>query len=384
MRSQTPVALGVGITLGIFLGFAVILVILGVCVNNDNARSYSRERERRVARARQRQQQEQAQWRERRLRDVVLLLIERGEAVEGVSLAFQLPNRPEVSARRTLRNRRGSGTERQNLEIQLANEQEDSRLDEEALRISRRPLEELLTNGRPMDADPGPDVMQMLLDGQEIQRHTTSEDDSDFYTEDDAVTPASVTPFGNQPRDGESRILRAGGGASNAESATLTPPLSLTPARQQEQGDGASSSNGTVADTETDARTAAILLEEQRLRESREMLLLAELRRAKRRRHRKSADEVYGEGADYEHNPANDYFLRIQTGPPEVTPKSPLWRLLSPLTPFRASRARQKRSAFEGISPQESGIHQREDASFSRPSFALGARRERTPGGPPF
>ncbi|KAG5496999.1 hypothetical protein GH5_01517 [Leishmania sp. Ghana 2012 LV757] len=382
MRTQAPVALGVGITLGIFLGFAVILVILGVCVSDSNSRSYNRERERRVARARRRHQQEQEQWRERRLRDVVLLLIERGEAVEGVSLAFQLPNRPEVGARRMLRNRRGSGAERQNLEIQLANEHEDSRLDEEALRISRRPLAELLANGRPVDAEPGPDVMQMLLDGQEIQHHTTTEDDSDFYIDEDVGTATSATPFTNQPGDGEARIFRVGGGTSNGESVPPTPPISLTPARQQQQGDGASSSNATAAESEIDARTAAVLLEEQRLRESREMALLNELRREKRRRHRKPADEIYGEGADYEHNPANDYFLRIKVVQNEATPNSPLWRLL---TPFRGNRSRGgRKSAFEGLSPQESGIQQREDTAVTGSSFADGTRKEHSHGGAPF
>ncbi|KAG5495906.1 hypothetical protein JIQ42_02783 [Leishmania sp. Namibia] len=382
MRTQVPVALGVGITLGIFLGFAVILVILGVCVSDSNSRSYNRERERRVARARRRHQQEQEQWRERRLRDVVLLLIERGEAVEGVSLAFQLPNRPEVGARRMLRSRRGSGSERQNLEILLANEHEDSRLDEEALRISRRPLAELLANGRPADAEPGPDVMQMLLDGQEIQHHTTTEDDSDFYIDEDGGTATSATPFTNQPGDGEARIFRVGGGTSNDESAPPTPPISLPPARQQQRSDGASSSNATAAESEIDARTAAVLLEEQRLRESREMALLSELRREKRRRHRKSADEIYGEGADYEHNPANDYCLHIKVVQNEATPNSPLWRLL---TPFRGNRARGgRKSAFEGLSPQESGIQQREDTAVKGPSFADGTRKEHSQGGAPF
>ncbi|CAC9519682.1 hypothetical protein conserved [Leishmania donovani] len=376
MASETSVALGVGVTLALFVLFAVALVFFGVYTNDSRTRSFEREREQRVELVRQRQRQEQEQWRERRLRDVVLLLIERGEALEGVSLAFQLPNRPEVSARRTLRSRRGVNSVRQNLEIELADEQENSRLDEEARRIARMPLHELLANGRPQNADAGPDVMQMLLDGQEIQRHTTSEDDSDFYLNDEDTTPASVTPFLSRQANEEARLGRGGG-----ETAPPTPLQSAAPAPgqpQPQQGDGPASTNVAAGEREIDARTAAVLLQEQRLRESRELALLQELRREKRRKYRKTAEEVYGQGADYEHNPANDALLRIQVVNGGGTPGSPLWRFLTPLTSLRGNRSRRdKKSAFDGLSPQESTVYQRENTGLPK-SPASGKKKNRS------
>ncbi|CBZ29230.1 conserved hypothetical protein [Leishmania mexicana MHOM/GT/2001/U1103] len=374
MSSETSVAIGVGVTLALFVFFAVALVCFGVCTNESRARSFYREREERVELARQRHRQEQEQWRERRLRDVVLLLIERGEALEGVSLAFQLPNRPEVSARRTLRSRRGVNSMRQNLEIELADEQENSRLDEEARRIARMPLDELLANGRPQGADPGPDVMQMLLDGQEIQHHTTSEDDSDFYLNEDA-TSASVAPFLSRQANEEAQVRRGGSGTAPPTPLQNSAPA---PGQQQQQGDGAMNGNATAEESEIDARTAAALLREQQLRESREMALLQELRREKRRKHRKTAEEVYGQGADYDHNPANDALLHIQITQGGGSPRSPLWRFLSPLTPFRGNRSRRsKKSAFEGLSPQESAVYQRENTLPPR-TPASGRKKNRS------
>ncbi|AIO00755.1 hypothetical protein LPMP_311650 [Leishmania panamensis] len=367
MASESSVAIGVGITLALFVLFAILLIIFGICTNDGSASNFSPDREARVAQARQRHQLEQEQWRERRLRDVVLLLIERGEAQEGVSLAFQLPNRPEVSARRALRNRRGPSSLRQNLAIELANEQENSRLDPEALMIAHRPLEELLANGRPADADPGPDVMQMLLDGQEIQQHTSSEDDSDFYPDEDEMRITSTTPFLSQQVNDEALLGRGGGRPSDSGRASPTPSPNLDPAQQQQQqGDGATTSNAVGTDADIDARTAAMLLEEQRLRENREKALLIELGRERRRKHRKPAEDVYGEGADYEVNPANKRFLRIDASE-NFSFHTPLMRFLSPLKSFRGSLSRTgRKSAFDGLSPQESYIQQREDTAMAK------------------
>ncbi|CAG9579344.1 conserved hypothetical protein [Leishmania major strain Friedlin] len=375
MASEASVALGVGVTLALFVFFAVVLVFFGVFTNESRTRSFERERQQRVELVRQRRRQEQEQWRERRLREVVLLLIERGEALEGVSLAFQLPNRPEVSARRVLHSRRGVNSVRQNLEIQLADEQENNRLDEEARRIARMPLNELLANGRPQNADAGPDVMQMLLDGQEIQHHTTSEDDSDFYLNDEDTMPVSVMPFLSQQVNEEARHDRGGGGT--APPTPLQSSASAPGQPQPQQGDGAMSNNVAAEESEIDARTAAVLLQEQRLRDSREMALLQELRREKRRKHLRAAEEVYGEGADYEHNPANDALLRIQVNS-GGSPGSPLWRFLTPLTSLRTNRSRRDtKSAFDGLSPQESTVYQREN-TVPQKTPASGKKKNRS------
>jgi hypothetical protein len=344
MPTPTSIGVGVGVTLGILVLVAVTLITVGLCTSGARTRDFDRERERRVERVRERHQLEQEQWRERRLRDVVLLLIERGEAVEGVSLAFQLPNRPEVPARRPLRNRRGRNTQRQDLEIELANEDENSRLDPEAQEIARKPLSELLANGRPEEAEPGPDVMQLLLDGQELQQHTTSDDDSDYLLDDE--TSASVTPPYSQP-----------------VSMPPMPPLPTGPTPPPATSDGTQPRTNREGDptpspetADIEARTAAALRAEQQRREAREAAFMEELRRERRRKRRKTAEEVYGEPAEYAHNPENDFFARQEEegNKKDESPGSPLWRFLSPLTPFR----RSKKSAFADRVPEGSTLLQ--------------------------
>lgn len=368
MPTSTSVGIGVGVTLGVLVVVALIIITVGLCTSSTRTREFDRERERRVERVRERHQQEQDQWRERRLRDVVLLLIERGEALEGVSLAFQLPNRPEVPARRTLRNRRGRTTQRQELEIELANEDENSRLDPEAQEIARKPLPELLANGRPEDAEPGPDVMQLLLDGQELQQHSSSDDDSDYLLEDEespSMTPslsqpASVPPtppLRSQPTP-PSLAARSTptptSGAAAAGAAATTTPGGTRPANSAREGGGAESPDA----AEIEARTAAALQAEQQRREAREAALLQELRREKRRKRRKTADEVYGVGVEYMHNPENDFLDQPEEEEAAAGPQSPLWRFLSPLTPFRGSKSRSKKSAFADRVPEGSTVFQ--------------------------
>ena len=358
MTNPTSVGVGVGVTLGVLLLIAVILITVGLCTSGARTRDFDRERERRVQRVRERHQLEQEQWRERRLRDVVLLLIERGEAVEGVSLAFQLPNRPEVPARRALRNRRGRNTERQELEIELANEDENNRLDPEAQEIARKPLAELLADGRPVDANPGPDVMQLLLDGQELQQHTSSDDDSDYLLDEDttSVTPSYSLPPSMPPTPPPPQSQST----PPNPAARTTPPVAAsasTPGGGTERLDAA----------EIEARTAAALQAEQRRRDAREAALMEELRREKRRKRRKTAEEVYGEPGDYFHNPENDYLDRADEELENDAPHSPLWRFLSPLTPFRG-KGRSKKSAFADRVPEGSSTFQDAPGSPRSPS----------------
>lgn len=368
MPTPTSIGLGVGITLGVLVIVAAVLITVGICSSGSRTRDFTRERERRVERVRERHQQEQDQWRERRLRDVVLLLIERGEALEGVSLAFQLPNRPEVPARRALRNRRGRNTQRQDLEIELANEDENGRLDPEAQEIARKPLAELLASGRPEEAEPGPDVMQLLLDGQEVQHHTSSDDDSDYLIDEEAST--SLTPsYGLQNVSG-----------SQSLSVPPSPPLRSQPAPPN-PGDRNTppAAAGTDA-ADMDARTAATLQAEQQRRDARETALIEELRREKRRKRRKTADEVYGEAADYVHNPDNDFLDRQAKEEEEdanAAPQSPLWRFLSPLTPFRGNKSRSRKSAFSDRVPEGSTILQDAPGSPGSPGKAA-----KSPGSP--
>lgn len=369
MPPSLSVGLGVGVTLGVLVVIAIIIITVGLCTSGTRTRDFDRERERRVQRVRESHQREQEQWRERRLRDVVILLIERGEAQEGVSLAFQLPNRPEVPARRALRNRRGRTTQRQELEIELANEDENSRLDPEAQEIARKPLADLLANGRPEDAEPGPDVMQLLLDGQEVQRHSSSDDDSDYFLEDDAT--ASVTPSYSRP---------GGGPTSQPPSVPPTPPLRSQPSPQGPAASGTPPPAGEHPPSpdaaEIEARTLAALHAEQQRRDAREAALMEELRREKRRKRRKTAEEVYGEAADYMPNPANELLKRADAEE-EAAPQSPLWRFLSPLTPFRSARNRSKKSAFADRVPDSSVIYQDGPGSPASPQKAA-----KSPGSP--
>lgn len=363
MPTSTSVGLGVGITVGVLLVVAIIIVTVGLCTSGARTRDFDRERERRVQRVRESHQREQNQWRERRLRDVVLLLIERGEAQEGVSLAFQLSNRPEVPARRALRNRRGRNTQRQELEIELANEDENSRLDPEAQEIARKPLAELLANGRPEEAEPGPDVMQLLLDGQEVQRHSSSDDDSDYLIDDEVST--SVTPsFSQSPSVPPTPPLR-----SQPTPPSLSAHTSLIGVNTTLDGPRPSSPDA----AEMEARTAAALLAEQQRRTAREIALMEELRRERRRKRRKTAEEVYGASAEYLHNPENDFVgleVEVEEEERNAGPQSPLWRFLSPLTPFRANRSRSKKSAFADRVPDSSVILQDAPGSPGSPHKA--------------
>lgn len=374
MPSPVSIGLGVGITLGVLVVLAIIIITVGLCTSGSRTRDFDRERARRVERVRESHQREQDQWRERRLRDVVILLIERGEAQEGVPLAFQIANRPEVPARRALRNRRGRTTQRQELEIELANEDENSRLDPQAQEIARKPLTELLANGRPEEAEAGPDVMQLLLDGQEVQHHTSSDDDDDYFLEED--TDPSVTPsFSQQGAEGDNRSgWRMNGAYSQPPSAPPTPPLRSQPTPQTVPPVDSQHSPSPDA-AEIEARTTAVLAAEQQRRDAREAALMEELRREKRRRRRKTADEVYGEAADYAHNPANDLIGKSEEE--EEAPQSPLWRFLSPLTPFRGNRSKSKRSAFADRVPDGSGAMQDGPGSPGSPRKAA-----QSPGSP--
>ncbi|KPA78847.1 hypothetical protein ABB37_05925 [Leptomonas pyrrhocoris] len=385
MASPTAIGIGVGVALGVLVVVSVVVIVVGLCTSNTRTRDFTRERERRVERVRERHQQEQEQWRERRLRDVVLLLIERGEAVEGVPLAFQLPNRPEVPARRALRNHRGQNTQRQELEIELANEDENGRLDAAAQEIARKPLTELLANGRPEEAEPGPDVMQLLLDGQELQQHTSSDGDDDYLLDEE--TSASVTP---------SPILLSGR-TSRIPSCPPTPqpqpsqPSSLAnpvarrtpPSTTTAEGDGAENPDA----AEIEARTAAALRAEQQRREAREAALLQELRRERRRKRRKTAEEVYGEPVDYLPNPENDFLDRTaaaeaaEEAAANAAPQSPLWRFLSPLTPFRGNRSHSKKSAFADRVPEGSTTLQDTRGSSGAPASP---RKPKPSGRSPF
>ncbi|KPI85745.1 hypothetical protein ABL78_5194 [Leptomonas seymouri] len=356
MASPSSVGAGVGVTLGILALIAIALFIVGLCTSGARTRDFHRERERRVERARERHRQEQEQWRERRLRDVVLLLIERGEAREGVPLAFQLPNRPEVPARRTLRSRRGRDTQRQEMEIELANADEDSRLDPEAQEIARKPLSELLANGRPEEAEQGPDVMQLLLDGQELQQHTSS-DDSDYILDDEtsASMPPSLTQRTGYPSQLTScpptPLPQSQASPPFIPGARSTPPAATSGMSQLPNGEGRSAESPDASEIE--ARTAAALRMEQQRREAREAALVEELRRKRRRKRRKTAEQVYGEPSEYLHNSENALLDR-RDEEDNAAPQSPLWRFLSPLSPFRGNRSRNRKSAFVDRVPEGS------------------------------
>ncbi|KAG5497635.1 hypothetical protein JKF63_03900 [Porcisia hertigi] len=348
MASPLTAIIGVSIVLGIFGLLVLTLVLTSFCADNERSRTESRETRQRVEQMRRRHQQEQRQWRQRRFRDVALLLIERGEALEGVPVAFQLPNQPEVSARRNLRRRRSNGIRLRESEMQLEDGADSGLGDAEALRISRLTLEELLADGRPRDADPGPDVMQMLLDGHEIRRHPTSEDDdSDHHLDGDEATTVNAARLLNQQDNGTGR---------NAPTAVNT-------------GIG-------------HAVTAP--LNNQQPPVTREITVLHELHREKRRKYRKPAEEVYGEGAEYVQNPANDSFRQVDKGPESPTTPSRLWRLISPFTSFILNRSfADNKSAFEVVSRQESRVPQGNDVNTLRSPFET-ARGDRPSRGAPF
>lgn len=387
------VGLGLGITLGVIAVAAICIIIIGICTSKRRLIDFQGERQRRIDRLRQQHQREQAQWRERRLRDVVLLLIDRGEAEEGVPLAFQLPNKPEVSARRALRSRRGYSQSRQQIEMELATQEENSRLDPESLAIALKPLEELLASGRPTEAEAGPDVMQLLLDGQEVREHSSDEDEDedDFITMEDCESASrGMTPTAGSMRSGQPPGLSEtsqqttpplSGRAYN----TQQPPVQLSPSREATLSPPSSGNHVSGREIDVEALTAQSLQEDQRRRDAREAALLHELQRERRRRRRKTAEEVYGEPVPYEPNPGNDIFAEV---PPliidEEAPQSPLWKFLSPLTPFRSRRSTRAGSAmpsaFEGQSPNQSSMF----IPSTKPTAAPSPNRKSRMSGSPY
>lgn len=351
------VAVGVGVTIGALAVIAVILVIIGICTSSRRMQDLESEMERRRQQLNERHQQEQEQWRNRRLRDVVRLLIDRGVAEEGIPLAFQMPNHREVCARRELRHARR--TERQRLEDELANnESEPPVLDVQGRNVARMSLDELLAEGRPAEAEPGPDVMQLLLDGQELHQDSDeeAESSSSFETEtnESPQTPlppvpssaATYSPPENNPPD--SRPNDESPRAPEPATTSGAPPSGTSPSPPPAAG-GSSVSPHAEEDSAT---------RERRRQEEREAAIIREIKAEQRRRKRprKTPEEVYGDGFEYVPNPNNEAFGYAQdfngsfSQNQQQQPMSPLRRFFStPLTPFKKRGGRT--SAFEGRTP---------------------------------
>lgn len=294
--------------------------------------------------------QEQRQWRERRLRQVVLLLIERGEVEEGVPLAFKLPNHAEVLAKRKLMN--VSDTQRARLEEMAADE--DPRLDAAARVITMQTLRELLANGRPADAEPGPDVMQLLLDGQEVRLHQLrdeDENDDEFIVDPNAAAVPPAPPLRREAaRSGSPSASRSGSGAF---------PLNGGGSDDIANANSSITSNINPSDDQ-DSFSPADAEEQRRLEH--EDALIKELRHDRdHTRRRKTAEELYGPEETYTSNPRNVSIdvEKATAVTPHITRETSttgIGRFLSPLTPWRGKkRQQQQKSAFDDREPEEGG-----------------------------
>ncbi|EPY36058.1 hypothetical protein STCU_00776 [Strigomonas culicis] len=247
---------------------------MGNCLGCDDA--FLSEGERELARRREalieRNRLEQAQWRERRLRDVVIVLVERGEATEGVPLAFQLHDKSEVAARRRVRNvERLSPEARREMELTnaAAAEADRRRYDAAALAVMRRPLRELLADGRPTECLPAPDIMQLLLQGHEV---TVSDIEDDVSTTSEREEPGASSPAHEwSPEEADTT---ADGTPAPAGAATNVPE---TPRRQMRH------------------RKASAIIRGLHYAQHRQQ------------HHRRTAEEVYGAGVVYTPNVCNRF-----------------------------------------------------------------------------
>lgn len=129
------------------------------------------------------QQQEQEAWRRQRLRQVVVLLLDKGIVKEGIPIGFQLPGgHREVHARRDLSrlHRHRSDRNRETLTREM-----DETLDPHIRTVLQTPLHMLLEAGRPPDALDGPDVLQLLLlDREEFTQQSRFVSSADDDSED--------------------------------------------------------------------------------------------------------------------------------------------------------------------------------------------------------
>lgn len=363
------VIVGLSIILGVLCILAIILVFIGLYTSRARTNDLEAEMNRRLESLRERHMLEQRQWRERRLRQVVLLLIERGEAEEGIPMAFQISGHAEVLARRRVHtlhpDQRSLMHER--IDEELFSGITDTQHVRAMKRILCKTLEELLDAGRPEEAEAAPDVMQMLLDGQEgMTRLLTSSDDEDssnFETEDgsDPVT-SDLTPVATNP------------GAS-AHSMLLNPLTEHTTVRSvQPQGNSeAQQSPGSAARaavTPSESVTPRYDQLDPRGRQRADRLIRRLRNERDTRRKRRPAEELYGFGIPYIPNPSNAALLLKENQSPLLgdTHRQPSMfeRFLSPLTPFRSRRRfrsatggavgtgggeQQGRSAFEDRAP---------------------------------
>lgn len=148
----------------------------------------------------ERSRREQQQWREQRLHDVVILLLDRGEVSEGISLAFQLPESAEVPARRPVRISRNTALSerarrRLHQTMEAAEAEESHRYDPDTLKMIRAPLEEILAEGRPADCLPAPDIMQLLLQGKEVSLSDEEEDEMTTATDEEEENEEMLSSY---------------------------------------------------------------------------------------------------------------------------------------------------------------------------------------------
>ncbi|EPY34704.1 hypothetical protein STCU_01398 [Strigomonas culicis] len=342
--------MGVGIALGCLLLISSILVILGICVSKSREGDVERELARRREELLARNRREQAQWRERRLRDVVIVLVERGEATEGVPLAFQVQDRDEVSARRQLhRSRDSDNPHDRNFDVALAAvlEEENRRYDADALKTIRAPLRELLAEGRPTECLPAPDIMQLLLQGHEVSLSDMEGDNDD----DSEMTTATDT---DDPRFAAHDIV-----VSSAPLMAGTPPPLDGPGAQPAADSDAVGSSTAVPIQDLGPESPTTRLRRER-RDKKQEAIIRELHHEQLRQkyRRRTAEEVYGVGCAYTSNPDNWFCQDELIGSP-LKPRSAHRRstiglfvdLLSPLSPFKGKRRQNSVSAFEGRSP---------------------------------
>ncbi|CAD2213785.1 hypothetical protein AGDE_01211 [Angomonas deanei] len=323
MVSGTSLGIGLGVALGVVALIAIVLVLVGICTSSRRTNDLEMELQRRRETLRERQRAEQQQWRQRRLRDVVLVLVERGEAIEGLSLAFQLPGpgRTEVSARRQLRNAKSMS----------AITASDALYDEEIRKVLAMPLDKLLENGRPPDCEEAPDIMNLLLQGKEVEVASSSDSD-EYTTETDEEDDSAPLPNSN-------------GGEHSDPSVRPETPATFVDKTEE-------------AEDESDLTSAERA--RRRVQREKEELIIRELHaeQKNRKRRRRTAEEVYGPSAAYTYNAENDIYNDDMVGSPvlvldaSINPNKESSSKFSIMSPFKSKKNRgNSKSAFDGKTP---------------------------------
>lgn len=186
--------------------------------------------------------EEQDMWRRLRLRQVVVLLLNKKLVQEGIPVAFRLSSsRKEVHARRNFL--RGSPSEIQRVREEASRDL-DASMDKEVRRVLSTPLPELLRHGRPPDALQGPDLLQLLLLDREelmLREQALSSHRGNYSSDDEAVQSDGEedTRGALESSEGPESSSAPPYGSSSSSASFSPPPIPLPNARRRFEKRGA-------------------------------------------------------------------------------------------------------------------------------------------------